>query len=135
MSLANLPADRPCLGRHDLFDSTALVDHIEARKLCGGCSFVEGCRERAAEVRALPGGHDAVEGTWGGQLWRSGRISTELDRKQVRAQQDAMFTDEEARRCSYVYSLGQRSEHINLGRRVYDRRRYDRYKSIGEEAS
>lgn len=63
-----------CVGEHKLFDSTWMVDHREAAKLCAECPALQGCREQAREI--LAGGatvtHFGLTGTWAGVLY--GRV-------------------------------------------------------------
>ena len=59
---------RPCVGRHRLFDSTALTDHQEAAALCATCSDLDWCRDRLAEAIEAGKAGGTPQGTWAGQL-------------------------------------------------------------------
>lgn len=60
-----------------LFDSTAVVDHLRARVVCSQCLCVQPCLQLALRIARGDIGNRAVrspEGTWGGLLWREGRV-------------------------------------------------------------
>lgn len=59
-----------------LFDSTHPLDHLHARAICDTCPLVQPCIRAAlatagqTHVRSQRG----PDGTWGGLLWRAGRV-------------------------------------------------------------
>jgi hypothetical protein len=63
-----------------LFDSTDLIDHLDARRLCAICPLVNQCLHLAlaiaSEQPASRPGHRGPDGTWAGLLWRNGAILT-----------------------------------------------------------
>lgn len=61
-----------------LFDSTDLIDHREAAKLCAECPFLTGCGLLSVEIALDPAIRWAggPSGTWAGVLWRSGKPVT-----------------------------------------------------------
>lgn len=66
-----------CLGMSDLFDSTVMSRHLRARQLCSSCPITKECLDEAlSQSRHRGSSHDRAvpDGTWGGLLWRSGRI-------------------------------------------------------------
>lgn len=72
----------PCVGQHDLFDSTDADDHELARAICEGCPVIDACASRLEELRTTVqfGG---PEGTWAGQLIIYGRVTR---RRELRSQ-------------------------------------------------
>lgn len=59
----------PCAGQWELFDSTDLVDHIAARRICRTCPLITGCQQRLEQARrdqTYPG--CGPQGTWAGEL-------------------------------------------------------------------
>ena len=67
----------PCVGKSELFDSTDDFDHLRARVICAGCPFVQECILQAVEVAKVNASWAAVrgpDGTWGGLLWRNGKV-------------------------------------------------------------
>lgn len=58
----------PCVGRHDLFDSTDPCDHAAARELCEACPVLAACRAQLEDVLARAKFHGQPEGTWAGRL-------------------------------------------------------------------
>lgn len=111
----------PCYGLHDLFDSTDLSDHVSARALCMTCPFIEACKKNTEACKTMDRAAESLDGTWAGDLYRSGRISTAYARDEVRRQEDAAYTRTEAARCAQAYSAGDRTDYVRIGRRVYDR--------------
>jgi hypothetical protein len=70
----------PCVGQHQLFDSTDLRDHLVARAICVACPMLTACavklreaQEASAGIRNSGGG---PSGTWAGKLMgkRGGRV-------------------------------------------------------------
>ncbi len=61
-----------CAGRWELFDSTDLADHAEARDLCSRCPVLLRCAQQLrAEQEAtagLRGSGGGPSGTWAGKL-------------------------------------------------------------------
>lgn len=65
-----------------LFDSTDLIDHREARRLCEECPFLEGCGRLAVSIARGPASWAGVpSGTWGGALFRGGKPATVSTRR------------------------------------------------------
>lgn len=117
----------PCAGRWELFDSTDIRDHHEARALCAGCPIVLECRQRLAATIADShlGMKYGPRGTWAGSLMGPPQTSTH------RAQaEESMFSEEEARDAHAKYAAGFRDSRTVVGERVYNRRKkkaqYDR---------
>lgn len=59
-----------------LFDSTRLRDHLQARAYCSTCPVVVDCINTAVRIAGErpPGCRRGPDGTWGGLLWVSGHI-------------------------------------------------------------
>lgn len=60
-----------------LFDSTHPLDHLHARAICDTCPLVQPCIHRACDVARKHAHEPALrgpDGTWGGLLWRAGRV-------------------------------------------------------------
>lgn len=69
--------DHACYGRDpQLFDSVKPADHLLARAICGTCPRVQSCLRLALSVAGETGAHAqrGPDGTWGGLLWRDGRV-------------------------------------------------------------
>jgi hypothetical protein len=69
-------AGAPCIGKTYLFESTAMVDHIEARKLCEkDCAHRAACEllrlDVIANTRGTNGSGGGPVGTWNGRLYGS----------------------------------------------------------------
>ena len=60
----------------DQFDSTDLIEHMDARELCSSCPFLDGCRQLAHDIAQTPAASWAKipSGTWGGELWKNGTL-------------------------------------------------------------
>ena len=71
MVVVSAPAGRPrCDGVDpNLFASTEMADHLQARTYCDACPAVDWCLEeyRDQKKRAMPG--QGPVGTWGGRLY------------------------------------------------------------------
>lgn len=71
MATSNL-AGAKCVGQHDLFESTDLADHHEARAICGGCPAITACLQTLREVQVASAGTrnsgGGPVGTWAGKL-------------------------------------------------------------------
>lgn len=67
----------PCAEQNPaLFDSRRPLEHARARAVCATCPYVQACLRLACDI-ARDGPNDragAPDGTWGGLLWRDGRI-------------------------------------------------------------
>lgn len=66
-----------CQGRDPrLFDSTAPREHLQAREVCVTCPLVRDCIRQALTIAGETSTHSrrGPDGTWGGLLWRSGRV-------------------------------------------------------------
>lgn len=110
----------PCVGKSWLFDSTDPGCHVEAAKLCRACPMIQECRvllAKAREASSQESGH-GPQGTWAGEA--VGKATTHAQR---RANEEAMFTDEEALAASRGYKRGDRDDRSKIGARVYERRR------------
>ena len=110
----------PCAGRWELFDSTDIHDHREARRLCGGCPIVTECRSQleATIADSHLGMKYGPRGTWAGSLMGPPQTSTH------RAQaEEAMFSEAEARDAHAKYAAGFRDSRTEVGERVYQRRK------------
>jgi hypothetical protein len=111
----------PCLGLHDLFDSTEVEAHRQAAAICAECPVRDWCATR------IPPGSEFPSGTWAGRLYGRVRGSNRAlypgDRKDRIEREDAMFTPGEAYAAHLAYMRGDRSERVALGHRVYDRNR------------
>lgn len=59
----------PCSGEPDLFQSTKLDDHREARELCVRCPLSQRCRALVVDDKL-------ASGTYGGHLFRKGELVT-----------------------------------------------------------
>lgn len=117
----------PCTGRHDLFDSTELEDHRTAARLCATCPALAECTRLLTEARELATAPNGLpEGTWAGQL--IGVVRPEPRRRPVSAsrirvaEEDATWTEEEARKAHNAHTQGDRSEWARIGERTYQRR-------------
>lgn len=69
----------PCVGIEPLlFDATDIATHLQVRPICGDCSFVVACFERATEIAhehsRYNKGARGPDGTWAGLLWRDGHV-------------------------------------------------------------
>lgn len=109
----------PCAGRWELFDSTDVLDHREARELCNACPMLADCHDRllAASKHVYGGPEYGPRGTWAGTLIGGPRTSAR------RAQaEEAMFSEEEAREAHAKYAAGFRDARTLVGERVYNRR-------------
>lgn len=61
----------PCADKWELFDSTDLVDHVAARRICRECPLLAACQQRLEEARrdqTYPGATYGPQGTWAGEL-------------------------------------------------------------------
>ena len=121
-----LITDAPCVGQHELFDSTSVEDHLRARALCRSCPFTQECSQtyrklyKTAERRA---GKDGVPvGTWGGLLRGTGPDG-QVTARMYASWEESMFTLEEARAAHAAYARGDRSDRARIGERVYQRQR------------
>lgn len=75
----------PCVGRHDLFDSTSRIDHALARQLCAACPVIEACEERYEQALAASGlKSEGPEGTWAGRLRVDERRLSRAERSRAR---------------------------------------------------
>ncbi|MCW2785215.1 MAG: hypothetical protein JWP74_1732 [Marmoricola sp.] len=110
----------PCYGQHDLFDSPDLQDHLAAKAICDTCPLIESCAlELAATIAASHNG-GRPEGTWAGQHLVSGRVRRSDRRVPSRvAQDDAKYTDAEAKYAYSVYRTGRTDEWARVGSRVW----------------
>lgn len=68
------PAERRELAA--MFDSTDLLDHMTAAELCAECPVRAGCLQLAEDIAQHSRWAGAPNGTWGGELWRDGRLAT-----------------------------------------------------------
>lgn len=59
-----------------LFDSTDAWEHNAARTICAACPMVVGCLRLAVSIanESTDVNRRGPDGTWGGLLWRDGRI-------------------------------------------------------------
>lgn len=59
-----------CVGEHELFDSTWMVDHKEAAAMCAVCPAIQACREQVRQIltNTATVAHYGINGTWAGQL-------------------------------------------------------------------
>lgn len=114
----------PCWGKAALFESTEILDHLEAKKLCDtACNFVDVCRDRAALAQRLAHATYGPEGTWHGQLYRAGKVSKSAKDEIRRMAEDALYSDDEARQCAALYyDQDKRTPWVVIGKRVYERR-------------
>lgn len=109
----------PCLGQHELFDSTDPRDHYEAKALCAICPVFASCLEALATARGealLPDKYGPA-GTWAGQLVGPPHRVTASRAKA----EEEMFTDEELRTFHADYAAGFRSPRTVMAERVYQR--------------
>lgn len=122
-----LPSEtlHPCYGKSALFDSTEANDHYEARALCATCPMIDACRDLLAKAKksSVAGGRPI--GTWAGELMRT----NPKPRPEDLAEQNAAFTELEARLCHNAFNGGARDEHTVIGNRVYERRARARRKA------
>lgn len=126
----------PCYGMGDLFDSTEILDHIQARQICATCPIrATVCRQRAETAVALAPVGGGPGGTWHGELYRGGKVSTAAANEIRRLEEDARYSDTEARRCANLWHDGDRSEWVATGRRVYERRNRSARLAVRQEAS
>ena len=59
----------PCAGKWELFDSTDLPDHVQARRLCATCPMIAACEQRLEDAQAQQTYHGCgPQGTWAGKL-------------------------------------------------------------------
>jgi hypothetical protein len=130
---------RPCLGQHELFDSTARDDHQNAKIVCLGrtrpdgsqitprCPFLAECKKTLDATRDEFGIPHGPEGTWAGLLvTAAGGVSADAthDRDPARiAREEATYTDEQALQARAMASRGDRSPWVVAGVRTYERRR------------
>lgn len=111
----------PCSGKSRLFDSTLISDHMEAAKLCAACPMVPTCQARLEEsLAAWSGRSGKPEGTWAGQLVIAGKVAT--DRVMRVAQEERLFSAEDARRAHAAFWRGERGDWVEAGERTYQRR-------------
>ena len=109
----------PCAGRWEMFDSTDVTDHRQARALCSTCPMLTHCRSEleAATADAHEGVKYGPRGTWAGVL--IGAPKTTARRAQI---EEEMFTEAEAREAHAKYAAGFRDARTMVGERVYNRR-------------
>jgi hypothetical protein len=119
----------PCRGQHALFDSTEVEDHLKAREICATCPLIGACRAEVTAILENAGYYGHPEGTWAGELQLAGHHGQTLVRryaKQKRAErrerEEALYTDDDARRAHAAYTSGDRGEWASAGHRVYQRR-------------
>lgn len=110
----------PCVGQSELFDSTDLLDHRQARALCNNCPMLDACRTRLELTIATA--HEGMKygprGTWAGELL--GPPQTAAHRAQA---EEVMFNEAEARKAHADYAAGFRDPRTVVGERVYNRRK------------
>lgn len=106
----------PCVGHHELFDSTHWLDHRRAKAMCDNCPLVAACQQRLEDAFNLAEYGGKPEGTWAGQLIGAHRNSRHL------LVEESMFTDAEARAAHAAWARGERDHRSSIGERVYQRR-------------
>ena len=111
-----------CAGKWELFDSTDVLDHIEAKKICATCPIRSTCDALYLDVAHASHPRGMPSGTWAGRL----RGATSLDH--CRNAEEQMFTDDEALAAHAAYVRGERDSRTVMGHRVWDRR-YRRQRS------
>lgn len=114
---AHPPADPPCLGKSDLFGSLDPLTHLEAAAHCASCPVFDWCEQWTAEsVKLATNARCQIEGTWAGKLYGGTPQAIRI------LNEDAQFSEEEARRCHARQVAGERSDYIDAGERTYQRR-------------
>lgn len=115
--IARPPADPACLGQSELFGSVDPLHHVEAATHCAQCPVFDWCEKWTAESIALTTNLDCqIEGTWAGKLYGGTPTALRI------LEEEAIYTEDEARRCHYLRWTGERSDYIDAGERTYQRR-------------
>ena len=110
----------PCVGEHNLFDSTDPADHRQAAAICATCPMTTSCQARLHEAMTTARVGCGPEGTWAGKLY--GAPAGSLSIAKARADEEAQYGEAEARACATRWAKGERDDYVRLGRRVYERR-------------
>ena len=110
----------PCAGKWALFDSTDLIDHIEARAICQECPIRLQCADELKSTRraAMADKTYGPAGTWAGELVGAARITRN---QQLLAARDAEWKPREVRKAHAAYNRGDRSPWATRGHRIYNR--------------
>lgn len=107
-----------CVGLWWLFDSTELVDHLEAQALCGLCPAMLDCAAELDKARAASAAGDGPVGTWAGRL-----VGVPKAAERERLMREELIYDEaEAKAAHAAYNHGSRGTWAVVGHRVWDRR-------------
>jgi hypothetical protein len=118
----------PCAGKHVLFDSTDISDHLTAARICAACPLINTCRQRLTELQANAPFYGHPEGTWAGLLLTDGNTRNRVRRlaRQSQAErmaaEEANYTDASARQAHTAFAHGDQSEWARTGERIYRRR-------------
>lgn len=107
----------PCLGKSALFDAVDFESHAQAKALCMTCPVIAACSANLAKVLAEAVPFGGPEGTWAGRGLGLRRVSSlQMERE------NSAYSKRDAEKAHGLHRQGNRSEWINTGERVYQRR-------------
>lgn len=99
-----------CVGASWLFEQTTRTAHERAALLCAACPAIDWCARTAANEDP-----SSLTGTWAGHLYG------EEPHDRI-AEEDAKYTDYEAKACHAAYTRGIHTDYVCAGERFYQRR-------------